>query len=210
MLPMSAVGIWFFRGLQKQRIRRNQRELEAQFRECIRSVAASLRAGYAVENAFGESEEDMLLLYGRDASIYRELLLIRRGLTMNLPLEGLLMNLAERSGSDAIRQFAEVFTIAKRGGGNLTEIISQSIGLIGQQIDMRQEMQTILSGRRMEQGIMKVVPFGILLYIGITNPGYFDDLYGNLTGVAAMTVLLFIYLAAYGMSERILEGLEES
>jgi tight adherence protein B len=210
LLPMSIVGLWFFRGLGRVQVRKTQRELELQFRECIRSVSASLRAGYAVENAFGESEEDMVLLYGKDSHIYRELLLIRRGLTMNIPLERLLMNLADRSGSDAILQFAEVFAIAKRGGGNLTEIISQSIGLIGQQIDMRQEIQTILSGRRMEQGIMKVVPFGILLYIGITNPGYFDDLYGNLTGVSVMTVLLIIYLVAYGMGDRILERLEES
>jgi len=70
-------------------------------------------------------------------------------------------------------------------------------------------MSAALSGRRMEQNIMKIMPFGILIYVGISSPGYFDPLYGNLTGIAVMTVLLTIYLAAYHIGDRILDKLEE-
>lgn len=209
VLPLSVIGGMYFRTLQKRNIRRNRMDLERQFRECIRSVAASLKAGYAVENAFRESEQDMLMLFGKRSAIYRELELIRRGLVLNITLEELLRSLAERSGSDAIGQFAEVFAIAKRGGGNLPEIIRESSSLISQQIDSRQEIQTLLSGRRMEQNIMKLVPFGILTYISVSNPGYFRDLYGNLRGVVIMTVLLGIYLVAYYMGDHILDSMEE-
>lgn len=179
-------------------------ELTLQFKECILSVAASLKAGYAVENAFLESRSDMEMLYGRESHIYQELELIRRGLIINITLEEQLNDLADRSGSEEIRQFAVVFTIAKRSGGNLPEIIHESAELIGRRVDARQEMQTMLSGRRMEQNIMKIMPFGVLAYIGFSYPGYFDILYHNWQGVIIMTVCLGIYLTAYIMGEKIL------
>lgn len=204
-LPLSVVGVLYFRmSAGKQRDRRKE-ELTLQFKECILSVAASLRAGYAVENAFLESRSDMELLYGKDSLIYQELELIRRGLVINITLEEQLLDLAERSGSEEIGQFATVFSIAKRSAGNLSEIIGSSAELIGQKLDARQEMQTMLSGRRMEQTIMKLVPFGVVGYIGVSYPGYFDMLYHNWQGAAIMTGCLAIYLAAYVMGEKILQ-----
>ena len=52
---------------------------------------------------------------------------------------------------------------------------------------------------------MKLMPFGILLYIGISYPGYFDTLYHNWRGCAIMTGCLGIYLAAYVLGDRILQ-----
>ena len=65
----------------------------------------------------------------------------------------------------------------------MTEVIRSSADLISRDIESRQEIKAVLSGRRMEQNIMKVMPFGIILYVGMTSKGYFDSLYGNLTGV---------------------------
>ena len=64
--------------------------------------------------------------------------------------------------------------------------------------------------KKMEQNIMKLMPFGILAYVGVSSPGYFDPLYGNLTGIALMTGLLTIYLVACFMGDKILSGLEEA
>lgn len=204
-LPMSAVGVLYFRMSAEQKRNQSMQELTLQFKECILSVAASLRAGYAIENAFLECRSDMELLFGKESRIYRELESIRRGLIINITLEEQLYDLAGRSGCEEIGQFATVFSIAKRGGGNLPEIISSSAELIGQKLDAGQEMQTMLSGRRMEQSIMKLVPFGVLGYIGLSYPGYFDMLYNNWQGAAIMTGCLAIYLAAYVMGEKILQ-----
>lgn len=204
-LPLSAIGILYFQMLKRRKQEKSREELTLQFKECILSVAASLQAGYAIENAFLESRSDMELLYGRDSLIYQELELIRRGLVINITLEEQLFHLADRSGSDEISQFATVFSIAKRNGGNLAEIIKSSSELIGQRLDARQEMDTMLSGRQMEQNIMKLMPFGVPGYIAISYPGYFDMLYHNWQGVAVMTGCLLIYLAACLLGERIME-----
>lgn len=209
IIPLSIAGALFFAGLKKKAIAKKLEELEMQFKECILSVSTSLKAGYAVENAFIESAEDMKQLYGGGALIVKELELIRRGIVVNYTLEELLQNFAKRSGSSNIRQFADVFVIAKRNGGNLPEIIKTTSEIIGRQIDSRGEIKAILSGRRMEQNIMKLMPFAIILYVGASSKGYFDSLYGNLQGVLIMTVCLGIYILAYFLGEKILGRLEK-
>ncbi len=210
VIPLGVVGIIFFRKLEQKKCSARREELMGQFRECMLSVATSLRAGYAVENAFVESREDMKLLYGEQSFIYQELELIRRGLVINITLEEQLMSLAERSGCEEIAQFAEVFSISKRNGGNLAQIIEASSRLIGQRITVKEEMQTLLSGKKMEQNVMKCMPFAILFYIGVSSPGYFDVLYYNLWGVLIMSGCLLLYLCAYVLGDKITDTIARS
>lgn len=175
-----------------------------QFKDCIVAVSTSLRAGYAVENAFLESRTDMKLLYGENSMIYKELEWIRRGLVLNIPITELLLDFAVRSGCEDILQFAQVQVIAKKNGGDLSKILQESADTIGRKIDAMQEIRTVLSGRRMEQKVMKLMPFGIIGYISFCYPGYFDALYGNLLGMAIMSVCLVIYLTAYLLGDHIL------
>ncbi len=207
MIPLSAAGIFLFRGIGRQKAEKRREELTAQFRECILAVAISMRAGYSVENAFLGCWQDMGMMYGEGALICRELNYIKRGLNINIPLEELLEDLSGRSGCEEIAQFAQIFALAKRNGGNMAEIIQSSAVQIGKQIELRQEIRTLLGGKQMELGIMKIMPFGILLYINMGNPGYFDSLYHNLTGILIMTGCLGVYLGAYFLGERIMKGI---
>ena len=207
LIPLSGIGLLAFgrvRGLKAERIRE---ELAVQFRECILAVATSLQAGYSVENAFLECRQDMQLMYGEEAAICRELGFIKKGLHINISLEELLRDMADRSGCEEIAQFAQIFALAKRNGGNMAESIRSSAGQIGKQIELRQEIQMLLGGKKMELNVMKVMPFGILLYIDMGNRGYFDPLYGNLIGIAVMTGCLGLYLGAYLLGEHIMKGI---
>ncbi len=205
VIPLSTVGVGYVLLKKDQKKRRCKEELLLQFRECILSVSASLKAGYAVENAFLESREDMGMLFGEQSMIYKELELIRRGLVINITLEEQLLDLAERSDCEEILQFSQILSIAKRNGGDIPEIIGASADLIGQKIEVKQEINTMLSGRQMEQNIMKLMPFVIITYIETSYRGYFDVLYHNLQGVGIMTVCLFIYLAAYVLGEKMMQ-----
>lgn len=209
VIPLSFIGILYFRKKGRNLAVKDRKTLESQFGEAIRSAEAALKAGYSVENAFVQSGKDMERQFGSDAFICGELEAIRRGMILNITLEEMLADLGERSGSEAISDFARVFAIAKRYGGNMPEIISSAADTISLQIETAEEIESSLSGRRMELNIMRVMPFGILAYVGITSPGYFDPLYGNLTGVLLMTGLLFIYLAGFVLGDKVLAGIEE-
>ena len=204
---LSPLGYFWIRYVKRTKGERRREELTEQFKECILSTAASLQAGYAVENAFMESREDMRNLYGEESMIYEELEGMRRGLVINVSLEELLLDLGERSGCEEIWQFGQMFSIAKRGGGNLTEMIQTSASLINQRFEARREVQTMLAGRKMEQNVMRLMPFGIVLYVGSAYPGYFDPLYEDVEGVAIMTLCLALYLASVFCGERIFQGI---
>ena len=196
----------FFLGYRRKDYGRKRRaELALQFKDAVSSISANQKAGYSIENSFREAWRDMTLLYGSRGIIVRELDHIRRGLDNNLVLEQMLLDLGSRSGVDDIRQFGEVFAIAKRSGGNLTETIEMTAEMIDQKADVEQEISVMISSRRMESNVMSLVPFFMILYMDISSVGFFDDLYHNVAGIAIMTVCLLIYVSAYLISQRLVD-----
>lgn len=201
------VGVIVYRYLAEGKQIKQREELGQQFRECILSVSVALQSGYAIENAFVESEQDMRLLFGEDSFICEELRVIRRGLGINIPLEELLGEFGRRSDCEEIRWFVEVFGIAKRSGGNLVDVIRETATLIGKKVDSKKEIAVILSGKRMELGVMEAMPFVFFLYIEMTNPGYFDKLYHNFTGIAIMSGCLAVYVIAFVLGEKMIRSI---
>lgn len=176
-----------------------------QFKECVLSVSASLNAGYAVENAFAESIKDMEIMFGKDCEIVEELSKLCRGLQNNETMETLLQDLAHRSGLEELVEFAEVFAIAKRNSGNIPATIEIYSRIITNKLELQTEIETLLSAKRLEQRVMNIMPFFIVLYLEYTNPGYFNMMYHNILGVGIMTLALVVYMTAYVLSERIFE-----
>lgn len=189
------------RELSKQR----RQELSVQFKDLVLSLSANLKAGYSIENAMREAYRDMELLYGMDSPIALEIRHMIRGMENNVVLEKMLYDLGLRSHLPDIMQFADVFFIAKKSGGNLTEILEKTAEVIEQKIDTDKEIQLMISAKKMEQKIMNLVPFLIIFYIGSTSKGFFDVLYHNLVGIVMMTVCLVFYGAAWRLSKKIVE-----
>lgn len=203
VLPvLLPVGVFYLLGKEKDDRRKKKEDLRRQFKDMIQSLAASLRAGYAVENAFSESYGEMLSLYGRDSEICSALRRILLGLKNNMTVETLMEQFARASGVEEVYEFAEVFRAAKKSGGNLAEIMDKTAGMIGERIDTADEIKVAIAAKEMEQKIMNVVPFGIVFYISLTSPGFFDGLFGNLTGFLIMSGCLGLYLGAYILGQK--------
>jgi tight adherence protein B len=86
----------------------------------------------------------------------------------------------------------------------MTRIMADTAEEIGERLTVENEIDVLISAKKMEARIMDVVPFFIIFYVGITSPGFFDPLYHNLTGIVVMSVCLAVYIAAYLLSERII------
>ncbi len=197
--------VLFMKRKKRELAKRKRQELSGEFKDLILSVAANQKAGYSIENAFRESYRDMAMLYGEKSVICTELRYILAGLDNNVVLEKLLYSLGARSGLPDVMQFADVFVIAKRNGGNMTDILAKTAAVIEQKTETDREIQLMISGKKTEQKIMNAVPFLIIFYVGTTSKGFFDVLYHNLIGVIVMTVCLGFYLAAYLLSEKIVD-----
>ncbi|MDE6386568.1 MAG: hypothetical protein K2L82_02035 [Lachnospiraceae bacterium] len=204
-LFLMPVFLLFIREKRKELSKRKKQELSIQFKDLILAVAANQKAGYSIENAFRESYKDMEMLYGADGIICIEIRYIITGLDNNVTLEKLIYSLGMRSSQPDIIQFADVFSIAKRSSGNITEILQKTVAVIEQKTETDKEIQLIISAKKMEQKIMNMVPFLIIFYVSSTSRGFFDVLYHNMIGVIIMTVCLVFYAAAYLMSKRIVD-----
>lgn len=193
----------FLRNRKKDRICRRKKKLAQEFTEMLECVSAGVAAGYSLENSFVEAYNDIVRFYGKESMMAGEIIRIRKGLSLNVTLEELMADLAKRSGLEDIRVFSEVFGIAKRNGGNVNDVLQNTAHVMKDKMSLENEIDVLIAEKKMEFGIMEVIPFLILMYIGTTSKGYFDILYGNVKGVVFMTICLAVYLGAVVIGSRI-------
>lgn len=201
-LPLFSV---FLKMRKEDCIQKRQRELSVQFLDGMHAVSVALSAGYSAETAFAEALKELRAMYSEDAMIMREFRYITVQLGMNRSLEELLLNLAARSGIEEIRNFADIFSVAKRTGGNLIGIIRNTVLCASQKEETRREIDTCLAAKRLEQTIMSVIPCLILLYVQAVSPGFLDGMYHNAAGILVMTACLGVYALAWYWGRKIVK-----
>lgn len=205
LAALPLVACWDMRREKETKKKERKERLALQFKDAVLAVSASMQAGRSAENAFLEAEGEIRTLYGRDSEMAQELALIRKGLKNQLPLEQQLLSLGERSQVEEIRDFSEVFAVAKRLGGNLKEIIRRTAELTQQRMEVDREIRTMLSAKRYEQKVMMLIPFLLFGYMQLSSRGFFDVLYHNAAGIMVMTVCLGLYLGACALGERLMD-----
>ena len=185
-----------YRVLKVQKLKKRKRELTIQFKSMMEALVTSLTAGYSLEKSFMDAQRDLSLIYPNEAMIFGELSDIIAGLKVNIPIEKLLKDFGSRSGVEDIENFANVVAAAKKSGGNLIRIIEKTVRSISDKISVEEEMETMISAKKLEEKIMMIMPYGILLYLRIGNGGFLDVLYHNALGVLLMTLFLTgVYVA---------------
>lgn len=199
---LGAVGYLFY---QKHRLAQQQKwKLMVEFKDAMDSMISALVAGYSMENAIGEAYHDMFLIQGKETAMISELRDIKAKLSLQHTLDELLLDLGRRSGVEDIIIFAQIYATARRSGGNLVKVMKRTAENIGEKIEMQREIQTMISGKKMEANCMMVIPLLIILYLHICSPGFLDPLYGNFMGVLFMTVVLIVYMVSILWSRHIM------
>lgn len=201
LLPLF---IWHFHMMEEECARKKEMEVQVQFKEAIQAVSAALNTGYSVENAFREAQKELKLIYPETARISKELLFIIRQLRIHVPMEQILEELGMRVQIEDVRNFVIVFAAAKKNGGNMIAIIQDTVRQIGDKIDVKREIDTILAAKRYEFRVMSAIPYAIIGYMSFSFPEFMDSLYGNIFGIGVMTVCLGIYMGAYYLGVRMI------
>ena len=200
MLPLGGIYFLFW---ERDLIHKKELEFEEQFKEAISSISVSLRVGYSVENAMRETRKDLAVLYKEDTAIQREFTHMVRQIYLQVPMEKIMEEWAERVEQEDVRNFVNVFTLAKRSGGNMLRIIQNSIVQIRDKIEVRSEIETILAARKYEFKVMSVIPFGMIAYMKVSFPEFMNILYGNVIGIGVMSICLLVYCGAYVLGSKI-------
>lgn len=190
-------------GQRRKEARKQQ--LKEEFYNGIRSLDSALQAGLSMEGAWKEVEKETKLLYGEKSLFYQELVEINHSVAMNVPIEKLFMEFANRTGLEEIIQFAEIFEYGKRSGGNWKKLISTAVFRFGEKREVKQQIEVMVAEKKLEQQVMNVIPVGILAFLQFSSWEYMSVMYHNPVGVVIMSCVLIVYGVSISLSERILE-----
>lgn len=204
LLPLLGIGFGYYQMEKRMLFQKKKEAAREEFKELMLLTATGQKAGYSAENAFLSSYQDMKGLFGEDSSVCRMLRILKLGRENNSSFPGLWKQIGNRLDITEIIEFAQVYEISLKSSGNMASVMEKTADIIIHKIEAEKEIAVLLSARRLEQKIMNVMPFAIMLYISITSPGYFYDLYHSLAGVLVMSVCLLIYISAYVLSIHII------
>lgn len=202
---LSPYLIFHMKFWKQRQVQKAKQEFRLQFTEAIQAISASLQVGYSTENALKEAYVDLQLIYPKETRILKELRYMIRQMEMNITMEQIFREFAQRTQDAEVELFATVFALAKRTGGDMVEVIRNAVWQIGEKLEVKREIETMMAAKKMEFRIMSMVPFGMILYIKVSFPTFMEVLYGNVLGAIFMSVCLLLYAGAYEWGRRMME-----
>ena len=162
----------------KEIIVQRKKELALQFKEALYALSSSLMAGRSLESAFKEALKDLYLLYPNSQTyIIQEFTYISRRIDMNVTIEDALVDFAQRAHLEDIDSFVDVLLISKRTGGNIVEIIKNTSTIIGDKLQIKQEIDTLLAEKKFEQKILNVMPIVMILLLTWSTGDYMGPVF---------------------------------
>lgn len=194
-------GFVFIPMRTKQVINKRKQKLTNQFRSMLDTLSTSIGAGKNIFDSFTNAADDLAVQFSADADIVTEVNIIRIGLNNNIQIEELLLNFAARSDVEDIENFANVFATCYKKGGNIKDVIKNTATIIGDKIEIKMELETMVAGQKNEMNILLVMP---ILFIQLMKSmgGDLIDLRSGV-GILSVTASLIIFVAAYFIGQKI-------
>lgn len=187
-----------------QIINKRRKQLSLQFRDMLDGITTSLGAGNNVMNSVASVYNDLKLQYPTDAFIIKELEVILSGIQSNFNIEDLLEDFGERSGIEDILSFASVFKISYRKGGNVQEIIQSTYAILSKKMEIKEDIETTISGSKLDQMIMIVMPIILIGMIKIMSPDFAAN-FVTPSGLIGTTIAIGLFIVAYYIGKVVMD-----
>ena len=170
------------------RTRRLER-FNLQLLEALPMMANALRAGFSINQAFESVAE------GTDAPMSQEISLFLQQLRVGVSFSEALAALDERVGSEDLTLVCTAIDIARRSGGNLTEIFDSIAETIRARLRIHQHVRTLTAQGRLQGLIIGAMPFLLGIGMAIFKPNLMLPFLGSLVGViTVVAVTLMVVL----------------
>lgn len=190
----------------KRLIEKRKTRLTLQFKELLYALASALSVGKSVETGLRDCLKDLRVIYpDPETDILREMEYILRGIEMNRTVEEMFQLFAERAHLEDIDNFVDIFVTCKRTGGDLIQVMRSTSNIIGEKIEVKQEIQTMISGKKYEFQMMMVLPVVMVAFLTATSGDYMAPVFREIPGIAAMTAAIGIFLLSYGIGAKIMK-----
>ena len=179
------------------------------FCDVLQSVCASVGAGRSLENAFAEAVQEIAAKNDVDISIKNQWKKIVIGLNCNQDIEDLLDKLGRESGISEIKKLVWLIGIAKIHGGDLLQLMRSFNQSMSRKRILKEELNTMVTEKRLESSIMIAMPYLIITYVRLVNPGTLEVVYSCLLGRIIMGIAVLTVFFAYMLQRKIISVTEQ-
>lgn len=203
---LSLLAFFYPRIQAKELMKKRKNEFNLQFKEGLYALASSLSVGKSIEIAFEDALRDLCILYPDPNSyIINEFEYIVRRINMNETVEQALLDLSKRSHIQDVSSFVDVFITTKRTGGNMVKIIKNTSEVISDKIRIKQEIDTMISQKKLEQKVLNLIPIFMILFLSWSAPDYMDMVFNTGLGRLLMTITVLLLGISYFISKKIMD-----
>ena len=197
-------GIFLYYRKRMLALERSEKDaIRDSYRESLILFKAALFAGLSAENAWRNAASELSALYGDNE---RTVVCMKNAcarLSVNESMEDVICEFAREMDIEEAADFAEVFSCAKKSGGNLSKILAQAADRLTLKAETNRQIRTVMAGKRLEQMILVIIPPAICAFLKLTSPGYMDPLYEGAAGAVIMGLCLAVYLGACALAGKI-------
>jgi tight adherence protein B len=134
--------------------------------EAIDLMARALRAGHAVPAVMEMVAQEIPDPLGSEFRTLHE------EQSFGLPTREAILNLVQRVPRDDLRFLATAILVQSETGGNLTQILDKTAGVMRERVRLRGQLRIYTAQGRITGWILCAMPFLMFVLISIVNPGY--------------------------------------
>lgn len=186
-----ASGAFFLPRLVVRHLRARRLErFNLQLLEALPTMANALRAGFSINQAFDAVAQ------GTSGPIQQEFSLMLHQMQVGVSFSDALAELDRRVGSEDLTLVCTAIDIARRSGGNLTEIFETIAQTIRARLRIAQHVKSLTAQGRLQGLIIGAMPFLLAGGLAIFKPKLMLPFICSLPG--ALTLLAVCALVALG------------
>ena len=174
--------------LLKFRASRRQATFADQLDDSLQLMAGSLRAGHSLLRAVDS------VAHEAEAPTSEEFSRIVNETRVGRDLNDALDEVAERMGSDDFTWVAQAIAIHREVGGNLAEVLDAVGHTIRERNAIRRQVKALSAEGKLSAIVLMALPFGVTLFISMSNPAYIAKFTQSLTGYAMLAAAVVMLL----------------
>ena len=173
------------------------RKFDDQLTEALGTMSNALRAGFSISQAFESVAESDL------HPISDEFALLLQQLRVGMSFDDALASLDKRIGSDDLTLVVTAIDIARKTGGNLTEIFDRISDTIRGRMRIERRVRTLTAQGRLQGIVVSLMPFGLGVVMTVMKPNLMMPFLTSFKGIACIVLALILVICGWFVIRKI-------
>jgi len=170
---------------------RRRRRFNVQLVDALAHMSNALKAGFSLNQAFETVVEN-----GQNP-IAQEFQVLLQQLRVGMPFNDALLSLEQRVGSEDLTLVVTTIDIARRTGGNLTEVFDRIGMTIRERMRIESRVRTLTAQGRLQGFVVGAMPLILGVAMTVLRPGMMLPFLKSVNGmIAVAAVIVLITLGA--------------